>query len=140
MNKYFVKIVAILLFVAILPVTSGFCFDDILSSSLAPHAMATTYDSMPMNQTACGVQSGQEPVRHVMPQNKHAKSVLPCCVDGDHSEIVASLQVVERAEALPIFFSNVNIQASPIIKKIAYYTSIVSPPKLFSVRTVIMRI
>lgn len=110
-KKYYSKIVVILLVVIVFPMANNFCFQD-MNGYMA-------------DMDNCG---------------SHDNSLLPCCIDGSHPVIVATLQLPDMEKFVPAVFSS-DFQTLKITYKNVLYTQpIISPPKLLAVNTTILRL
>ena len=147
MKKYFIKIVVISLIVAVFPVANNFCFQGILGHTTMPNtANAAVLDTqaladMGMDSCIDSSVSGM-PIVQVMQSShtSHNNSILPCCVDSNHPNIVISSQTIEIEKTVPAVLSS-DIEILKIVSKNTLYTPpIISPPKLLAVRTTVLRL
>ena len=147
MKKYFIKIVVISLIVAVFPVANNFCFQGILGQATmlntASAAAINTQSSDDMGIDNCIDNSvSEKPIIQTtqLPHTNHNNSILPCCVDSNHPNIVISSQTIEIEKNVPVVLSS-DIEILKIVSKNTLYTPpIISPPKLLAVRTTILRL
>lgn len=141
MKKYFTKIIVITLLFGIFTMTSSLCFQGLLGSLAAARpAEAASVEAPVAEVDACGVQHVQHPVKPVAPKAAHHNTVLPCCVDGGHSDIVSFFKSVEPAKVVPVILSTIEYLPKTVIEIVAYHSPLISPPELSAVRTTILRV
>jgi hypothetical protein len=141
MKKYFVRLIATLLFFAVLPMIGNFCLADfsflIASANTAhiSHDKAIAYDICSQEQAN---------IFNLAPVNKVAisnhNSISPCCEDGNSPIIVSQNQFDRIGKFIPIIFFTEKPLAKLFFKKIAYSSTVSSPPELSSIKATILRI
>lgn len=74
------------------------------------------------------------------PFSNHNKSLLPCCLEGNHPIAIVSVSPVDlEKSALQIFFTNEKIQfESP--ETVSYLAPMTVPPELYSIQKTILRL
>jgi hypothetical protein len=142
MKNYFTKIIAVILLLAFLPLTSAVCsqalFEAVGGVSVAQAAIPD--QAVMHNNHDCGAEHNMSAQRSLTPMSQH-NSLLPCCVDGSHTDIQLISQVIEPVKILP-FISSLFYQAplKNTIKSFIYHSPITSPPELTSVQATILRL
>ncbi|MFZ2310245.1 MAG: hypothetical protein WAW11_01755 [Patescibacteria group bacterium] len=143
MKKYFVRLIATLLFFAVLPMIGSFCLADfsflIAHANTAPvaHDKAIAYDICSQEQAnifnlASTYNDGVDISNH--------NAILPCCEDSNSPVVISQKQFDKIGKFIPIIFFTDKPLAQLVFKKIAYSSIISSPPELSSIRATILRI
>ena len=145
MKKYLITIIAGLLLLAIVPLTSNFCSEGIISSttSVIHEAVARVQaNEAAMHGDVCSRESVRSTVvtvpRTSSPSNH---SVLPCCADGSHAGLASLSQTLEPIKILPpviLAFQPVPFELVPVSS--SYQAPLIVSPALALLRTTILRI
>lgn len=141
MKKYFIRLIATLLFFAFLPMVSNFCLADfsflIAHANTAPvaHNKAIAYDICSQKQANIFASA---PVNHLAIKNHH--SISPCCADSNSPTVISANQFDQIGKFIPIIFFTEKPLAKLVFKKIAYSSTVSSPPELSSIKVTILRI
>lgn len=151
MRKYFIKIAAIALIAAILPMAGGFCFQGLYNPLKAQAVQAASGNMSDMNSIAgnAGMEacnqgqtkeaaSGQ--INWQAGQANNQKGLLPCCVDGNHTDIATSVQSFELSKQVPVSASFVETAILENLKTNSYSVPNISPPRLLAVKTTNLRL
>lgn len=147
MKEYLNKIIAVSLLIAIIPMASGFCFMVLFASPLIhinTASAATIEQSAVGNVDACSRSQDQQTkndLAPVAPASSHNNSVLPCCVDGSHSGILAiSQQLLDSGKYFAAISAIPDRLLAVVVETEEYHTPIVAPPNLLAVRTTVLRL
>ena len=139
MKKYFTEIIAISLLLVVFPLANNFCFQGILDSVNIAQASKSNND---IDMDHCGERhSANSAIKSdSMPVTSHSNSLLPCCSDGNHPEVIVSSQSIQIEKFVPAIISS-DVEILKIVSKNTLYTPpIISPPKLLAVSTTILRL
>ncbi|MEI8361240.1 MAG: hypothetical protein WCG01_03870 [bacterium] len=141
MKKILLKFIAIAIFMALVPMISGFCFQEILGSSLKINKAHAEQDDIVLsgNTDVCTSHSLGVTEANDLHQT-HKNSILPCCFDSTHASFLSVYQIDEPIKVLPIFFSKLNLPFNNFFKNNNYQSPIISPSELTLIRAVILRI
>jgi len=132
MKKYFIKILASFVLVAIWLAASSFCFHDLLSPivSISEAKAAAISDS-----DNCG--------HHEVQENKtnQQSSLLPCCTSNIKSVILSqNQQLKEVVEFFPFEHFNKYEIIKTILVAESYHKPNISPPELSSLLATVIRV
>jgi hypothetical protein len=142
MKKYFVRLIATLLFFAFLPMVSNFCLADLsfliarANTTPVTHDKAIAYDICSQEQANI---FNLAPINNNVAIQNH-NSILPCCEDSNSPTVVSATQFDQIGKFIPIIFFTEKPLAKLVFKKIAYSSIVSSPPELSSIKATILRI
>lgn len=142
MRKYLLKNTTILLMIAIFVMASGFCFQGLFGASKNIALAATNNISDQVdNKDTCGQETTnnqtKEPVRPT-PMPKQHSSILACCIDGSHNNIVSVSQSFENGKSIQVILTIEDKSIIADLVAVAYNAPILSPPELKSVKKTIL--
>lgn len=141
MKKYFVRLIAVLLLFAFLPMVSSFCLADfsflVVHANTAPvaHDKAIAYDICSQKQANI---FNLAPINQLAIQSHD--SILPCCIDGNSPTVISQNQLDKIGKFIAITFFTEKPLTKLFFKKIAYSSIVSSPPELLSIKATILRI
>lgn len=140
MRKYFIKHIALVLLLAIVPMAGGFCFNNLFGSLFETRvAQAASYDNNSANQADnCTDESTKDSA--TAPMSHHDNTILPCCIDGTHSLTTTFSQLIDWDHLIPVFFYTAEITPKPVFQKTTYQAPIISPPRLLAIKNTILRL
>lgn len=165
MKKYFIKTAAFVLTVAILQLAGGFCFQN-LSNPLVKVARATMGgnemaggEMMIGEMGACGEKNDNnytnkqaggylnkyangliKEMTTSAPLAGHRNSLLPCCVDGGHPNVITLSQSFELEKFIPTL-NPITENFLPIsIETPVYHAPNISPPELLAIKKIVLRL
>lgn len=165
MKKYFIKTSAFVLTAAILQLAGGFCFQN-LSNPPVKVARAATGGSdlasgemMIGEMSACSeknsnnytdIQAGGYLNKYVnglmkemtapAPLAGHRNSLLPCCVNGGHPNVITISQSLELGKLILILSPVPENSLSISIETPVYQAPNISPPELLAIKKTILRL
>lgn len=151
MKKYFIKIASIALMAALLPMAGGFCFQSLHNPLKAQAAQAASVNMSGMNSMednadmeACDQGQAKEAASRQIDwqtgQANNQKGLLPCCVDGNHTDIATPAQSFELSKQIPVSASFIEASAPENLKTNSYSVPNISPPRLLAVKTTNLRL
>jgi hypothetical protein len=143
MRKYFTRLIATVLFFAFLPMVSSFCLADfsflIAHANTAPvaHDKAIAYDICSQEQANI---FNLAPINYDNVAISNHNSILPCCEDSSSPTVISQTQFDQIGKFIPVIFFTEKPLAKLVFKKIAYSSTVSSPPELSSIKATILRI
>lgn len=143
MPRFFLKASVVLLIAAIFQMTSGFCFEGLLSSVKIKAVQAASLDKNISATDVCKEGQAKPSTDNSItpePLPSHHNSILPCCVDGSHSGVNFTSQFVDLGKLVLPNLSFVEPLPTIIRTQQIYHTPIIAPPDLLAVSTTILRL
>lgn len=140
MRKYIIKHTAFILLLAVMPMASGYCFNNLFGSMFETKvAQAVSYVNNSAGQTDdCADQTTNDST--AAPISHHDNSILPCCIDGTHSLTTTFSPLIDWDNLITVFFYAAEIMPERVFQKITYQTPIISPPRLLTIKNTILRL
>lgn len=168
MKKYFPKIIVIFLLVTIFQMTSGICLQNLSLTKIKVNVAQAAQNDITgkslgnvvtNNMTICGNEAVESPLMSELAPSianaikfeaigqgtsalpvSHSNSLLPCCQNGGHPNVISSYQSGGIEKFIPVFScSNINLIISTPEKPF-YNTPIMAPPELFAIKITTLRI
>ena len=164
MKKYFPKIIVIFLLASIFQMTSSLCFQNLNSFKMIKAAEAATVNNIssdsPIDMSVSNITDCSDVTLDEVQMNNpvvavgvinieqensashsNNNSLLPCCQEGGHPNIISGSQSFGVEKFIPILISfNTNNLTISTPQITIYNTPILLPPELLSIKKTTLRI